>query len=223
MNEHTCTEHLVKDIKQRFRLIMDGHTAASMRQKGSQYALNWGASQLMLAQMAAEVRREVTADSADQAEADKRLYHLAVALMKEDIRECKLLATMLMPEGVMLPEVACLWVEQTRQVEVAEAAAMHVYQHLPQAGDLAYRWIASADELTQLTGYHVLSRLFMRGMVPAERAINELTDQALAALASPTLPLRHAAMNTLQRFADLGLVYRRMARGATRKAGYDFI
>ncbi len=222
MNEKTSTDAQVKEIKQRFRLIMDGHTAASMRQKGSQYALNWGASQVMLAQMADKLRSEAANNTGSQEAADA-LYHLSIALMKEDIRECKLLATMLMPRGVMLPEVACLWVEQTRQVEVAEAAAMNVYQYLPQAGDLAYRWIAADDELTQLTGYHVLSRLFMRGMAPAERGINELIDQALSALASPTPLLRHAAMNTMQRFAELGLVYRRMAQGATRKAGYDFI
>ena len=133
----------VKDIKQRFRLIMDGQTAASMREKGSQYHLNWGASQVMLRQMAQEISLEAAQDT-DQ------LYHLAIGLFKEDIRECKLLATMLMPQGMMHPDVARLWVEQTTQQEVAEAAAMNVYQYLNEAGDLAFLWIASADDLTQL-------------------------------------------------------------------------
>ena len=33
----------VKEIKQSFRLLMDGNTAQSMRDKGVEYRLNWGA------------------------------------------------------------------------------------------------------------------------------------------------------------------------------------
>ena len=34
----------VKEIKQSFRLMMDGATAQSMREKGLCYHLNWGAT-----------------------------------------------------------------------------------------------------------------------------------------------------------------------------------
>ena len=34
----------VKEIKQSFRLMMDGAVAKSMREKGLEYKLNWGAT-----------------------------------------------------------------------------------------------------------------------------------------------------------------------------------
>lgn len=209
-------QQLVKDTKRRFRLMMDGQTASSMRSKGVDYHLNWGASQVMLRQMAEDMAAELEHDA-------DTLYALAIALFKEDIRECRLLATMLMPRGMMAAEVACLWVEQTSWQEVAEAAAMNVYPYLAEAGDLAFLWIASEEELPQLTGYHVLSRLFGQGRLPEERAINEFIDQALCALGSSSLPVRKAAMNAVTRFAQLGLVYQRMAHGAMTRAGYDFV
>ena len=45
----------VKEIKQSFRQMMDGATAQSMRQKGLDYKLNWGATLPRLKEMAAEL------------------------------------------------------------------------------------------------------------------------------------------------------------------------
>ena len=44
----------VKEIKQSFRLLMDGQTAQSMREKGVEYKLNWGAAIPMLQEKARE-------------------------------------------------------------------------------------------------------------------------------------------------------------------------
>ena len=45
----------VKEIKQSFRLMMDGVASQSMRDKGLNYHVNWGASLPMLKQKAAEL------------------------------------------------------------------------------------------------------------------------------------------------------------------------
>lgn len=191
----------VQAIKRSFRLLMNGVASTSMREKGLDYKLNWGVSLVMLRQQAEEMGHD---------------YHLAIELWKENIRECKILATLLMPPEEMLPEVAELWMEQTPNVEIAEQAAFNLYQHMPAAAELAFRWIASPNELYQLCGYHVLSRLFLQGREPNERGINEFLDQAVAALASQNLSLRKAVRQSLLRFANLGLVYERMARSATK-------
>ena len=47
----------------------------------------------------------------------------------------------------------------------------------------------------------------MKGCEPNERGINELVDQALAALQGDDLPVKHAAHNCLQRLAQLGSPY----------------
>lgn len=199
-------EEKVKEIKQSFRQMMDGATAQSMRDKGLTYKLNWGATLPRLRKMADEIGKD---------------YHLAIALWKEDVRECKILSTMIMPPEEMLPEVADIWMEQTTNIEIAEQAAFNLYQYLPYAAEKAFRWLSSADDMPQICGYHILSRLFMQGKEPNERGINEFLDQALCALQSPNLSLRKAAMQSVLHFAELGLVYKRLAQSATSKVGLD--
>ena len=196
----------VQEIKRSFRLVMDGATASSMREKGLNYKLNWGASMVMLRQMAEEIGQD---------------YDLAIALWKENIRECKMLATMLMPADKMLPEVADLWMEQTTTIEVAEQAAFNLYQHLPFAADMAFRYIATDAPLYQLTGFHILSRLFMNQQEPNERGINEVIDQAMAALHGDNLTVKKAAMQCLYRLGELGLVYQRIVDSALRSAQFS--
>jgi len=203
----------VKEIKQSFRQMMDGATAQSMRQKGLDYKLNWGATLPRLKEMAAELKGDESLS----------LYDLAITLWKEDVRECKILATMLMPPEEILPEVVDIWMEQTTTVELAEQAAFNLYQHLPFAAEKAYLWLSAADDLPQICGYHVLSRLFSRRMEPNERGINEFVDQALTALQSSNPILRKAAMQSLIHFADMGLMYERIARSAIHTIGLDFL
>ena len=192
----------IKEIKQSFRLLMDGSIAQSMRDKGVDYHLNWGVTLPRLREKADEIGKD---------------YDLAIALWKENVRECKILATMIMPPGEILPEVVDIWMEQTETIEIAEQAAMNLYQHLPYAPMKAYEWMASDKDLYQLCGFHVLSRLFMNGQEPNERGINEFLDQAHVALQSPNITVRKAALNCLNRFADLGLVYQRMADSILRR------
>ena len=52
------TQHKVKEIKQSFRQLMNGVTAKSMREKGMDYHLSWGASIPDLQKMAAEYGKD---------------------------------------------------------------------------------------------------------------------------------------------------------------------
>ena len=202
MSTESLVAEQVKEIKQSFRLMMDGSVAQSMRDKGVDYHLNWGATLPRLRQKAEEIGKN---------------YDLAIALWKENVRECKILATMLMPPERILPEVVDIWMEQTTTVEIAEQAAMNLYQYLPYAPMKAYEWIASDKELYQLCGFHVLSRLFSNGQEPNERGISEYLDQAHVALMSPSISVKKAALNSLNRFADLGIVYGRLAESILRR------
>ncbi len=189
----------VKAIKQSFRQMMDGVVAQSMRDKGLQYKLNWGATLPRLRDKAEEIGKD---------------YDLAIALWKEDVRECKILATLIMPAERMLPEVCDIWMEQMPSQEMAELTAFNLWQYLPYAPEKAYQWIASEREYDQLCGFHVLTRLFMNKQEPNERGINEFLDQAQAALQGPYMSVRKAAMQSVTRFAELSLMYERMAKSA---------
>ena len=198
----------VKEIKQSFRQMMDGAVAQSMRDKGVDYKLNWGATLPRLQQKADEIGKN---------------YDLAIALWKENVRECKILATMVMPADVVLPEVIDIWMVQMPTQEIAEQAAFNLFQYLPYAPEKAYTWMASDKELYQLCGFHILSRLFMNKQEPNERGINEFIDQAVAALQGGAISVRKAAMACMMRFSELGLVYKRIAKSALKQANLDFL
>lgn len=198
------TNNKVKEIKRSFRLMMNGVASQSMRQKGAEYQVNWGIGLVELRNMAAEYGKN---------------YDLAIALWKENIRECKILATMIMPAEEMLTVIADIWMEQTPTQEIAEIAAFQLYQYLEDAPVLAFKWLASEKTLYEICGFQVLARLFMQGLEPDERGINELMDQTLAALQSESAGVRHAAMNCIQRFAGLGADYETIARKALSSVG----
>lgn len=186
-------------IKRSFRLVMNGPASQSMRQKGVDYKINWGVPFTQLRVMARDYGKN---------------YDLAVALWKENIRECKILATLIMPPASMPREVVDIWMGEVVSQELAELAAFNLFQYLDYAPELAYSWIASENELYQIAGYGVLSRLFMRGLCPDERGVGEFLDQCDVALQEGSTGVRHAALNGLMRFAQLGDEYERIARAA---------
>ena len=200
------THEKLKRIKQSFRLRMNGVASQSMREKGANYKINWGINLMELRQMANDYGKD---------------YSLAIELWKEDIRECKILATLIMPADKMLPEIVDLWMEQTPTQEIAEMAAFNLYQHLNYAPLLAYQWVASDKDIYQGCGFQLLARLFANGQEPNERGINEFLDQTITALQVDNSGVRHAALNCLQRFADLGEEYEKVAQGALKSAGFN--
>lgn len=198
---HEKTHQKLMEIKRSFRLLMNGPVSQSMREKGMDYKLNWGVSLPHLQEMAREYGKD---------------RDLAIALWKEDIRECKILATLIMPANEMPRELVDVWMEQLHGQEMAEMLSFHLLQHLDFAPALAYEWMASDKDLYQLTAYHLLSRLFLRGQEPNERGINEFLDQAAVALQSDNMGLRHAAANCVTRFASLNNTYLDIARKALK-------
>ena len=197
----------LKKIKQSFRQLMNGVTAQSLRDKGLEYHLNWGVNVLHLREMAEEYDKD---------------FSLALALWNEDVRECKILATMLMPVEEFSSDIATLWIEQLRSQEIAELLCMNILQHVPYASDMAFQLLAEERDLPRLCGFCILAHLFSRAMEPDERDINEFVDQAVCALQDNSLSLRHSALNAVQRFAGIGEMYSKIARGALRPLDLDF-
>jgi len=204
--QNNTTEERLKNIKKSFRLLMNGEASKYMREHGVDYHLNWGVAFTDLQQMAREYGQD---------------YHLAIALWKENIRECKILATLMMPPGEMTPELADLWVEQAGTHEMAEMLAFNLLQHLDYAPVLAFEWIASDQSIAQVVGFNVVARCMANGNAPDDRGISELIDQAQVAMAGNSLPVAHAAYNCLMRLASLGEEYERIVGAALKAAGID--
>lgn len=198
----------IREIKRSLRLYQNGVTAESQRGKGLNYKISWGASLGHLRDMAAEYCKD---------------YHLAIELWKSEVRECKILATMIMPVEELPIEVVEIWMEQIPSQEIAEQLVFNLLQYEPYAPMLAYKWMASDNDIYQITAYTLIGRLFMNGQEPNERGINEFLDEAIVALQSTNPSLQHAAMNSVVRFADLGPDYEVVASKAIKRAGFDFL
>lgn len=199
MNEETHQK--LMEIKRSFRLLMNGPTSQSMAQKGVGYKINWGVPFIELKKMAQEYGKD---------------YDLAIELWKEDIRECKILATLIMPAEKMLAEITDIWMEQVKSQEMAEMLAFNLLQHVEYAPVIAYQWIASDKPLYEIAGFQLLARLFANGQEANERGINEFLDQAAVALQDDNMGVKHAAANCVLRFADLGEEYEKVARMALK-------
>ena len=63
------------------------------------------------------------------------------------------MAGLLQPVESFLPEIADIWVEDIRNIEIAELTTMNLFQHLPYAPAKSFHWIASEDEYTQVCGF----------------------------------------------------------------------
>ena len=185
----TPLDEQLRYVKRSLRGVMNGPVSASMREKGLNYKVIFGVELPRLQQIATEL---------------PHTYELAAALWKENIRECRLLAGMLMPTSCMDAELARLWVEQMHYVEEAECTVLHLFSREPWASVCAFQWIADEAEMLQLCGYLLLSRLFMKGAVPSERDAQEFLDQAATVLQQPQTPVGRAASKAVVTFMAIG-------------------
>ena len=175
----------LREIKTQLRLSMNGAVSQSMREKGLVYKLNFGVELPRIKTIAAAYGKD---------------HALAQALWKEDIRECKILAGILQPVESFLPEIADIWVENIRNIEIAELTCMNLFQHLPYAPAKSFHWIAAEDEYTQVCGFLTIARLLMKKGDMDERVENEFLDQAVTAFLSDAYHVRNAAMTAIRRF-----------------------
>ena len=179
----------VRAVKREFRLMMNGITSQSMREKGLTYRTNFGVELPRLKAFADEL---------------PHTKELAAALWKEHVRECRLLAPMLMPATDFAEDLADLWVEQMHFPEEAECVVMHLFQHLPYASVKAFEWIAREEAMPQLCGWQLFGRLFGKGAQLSPRDTEEWRDQVTAALASEHFSVKQAAYRALLKYMDLG-------------------
>lgn len=179
------THEIIKDIKSKFRLYMNGPVSQSMREKGVDYKINFGIEYPRIKEIAAEYEKN---------------HDVAQELWKDNIRECKILAGLLQPVDTFYPEIAEIWIEGMHLPELAEYTVMNLFQYLPYASDVVFGWIADDREYFQVCGYLLMARLLMKGMKLNERVEAEFLDQAFTALENDGTNVRRAASVALRKF-----------------------
>ena len=103
MNENT--RETIRQIKAKFHGRMNGVASRSMSEKGLSYKVNWGIPLPELKQMAKEIDYD---------------YDVVIGLWKENIRECKILSTLVSGSNPLPREVAEIWIEDVDNQEIAE-------------------------------------------------------------------------------------------------------
>lgn len=181
------THEIINNIKKELHANMNGIASAYMRQNGPAYRLNWGIELPRLKAIAAEFEPN---------------HQVAQRLWQEDVRESRILATLLMPAENFDIELCRLWAEQIPNAEIAQMAVMNLFARLPYAADLAFQWLAGNREMLQLCGLLLVTRLLINGADITPDAKNEVVDQARSLLTSPNLHVRKAAQNTLLRLEE---------------------
>lgn len=137
---------LLKDIRSRCRMAMNGVVSTKMREQGLVYKLNFGCSLSQIKEIAQRYNLDAK---------------LAEELWKEDVRELKILATMLYPFSDFTKDIAEKWVYDIPNQEIREQLCMNLLQNLDYARDLSIEWIALKNESVRCTGYWLLARLLI--------------------------------------------------------------
>lgn len=140
----------LRDIRKQLRLAMNGVISTSMRQKGMNYKLIFGVP-------IPEIKHIAAAHEPDA--------ELARALWKEDVREMKILATLLFPAGSMTQEEALAWMREIPYPEIAEQCCNNLFPTVEQPDQLALKFLADKKSpFGRMCGFLLWAQLFKKNL-----------------------------------------------------------
>lgn len=178
------TDTVLRQIRTDLRLSMDGVVAASMRTKGMDYRMNFGVNIPRIREISQKYRPDKT---------------LAEVLWKENVRELKILATLLYPADGMSKETAERWGAGIINQEIREQICRNLFQEVAFADQLVDEWTRNEDERMRTTGYWLFARLcIVRSETTARVSKSLLLRHAVEDLKNESLLLRQAALNALK-------------------------
>ncbi len=182
--EGVTMETIIRNIRSELRLSMNGVTATSMREKGVHYRMNFGVDLMRIGVIASHYVPDA---------------FLAETLWNEDVRELKIIATLLYPVDRFTRDAADRWVEAINNQEIREQVCRNFFQQLPFAGQLVNDWCGREEEQVRTTGYWLYARLCItRAASLAEVESDKLLEHAAKDLKSESMLLRQASLNVLR-------------------------
>ena len=189
-------KELIRNIRTDLRLAMNGVVSSSMRDKGMDYKLNFGVDVPRIKEIAAKYEPNA---------------NLAKELWKLDVRELKILSTMLYPLDEFKEKNANEWANEIPNQEIRENLCRNLLQELPYADELVQNWVENSNESLRLTGYWLYVRLMMIKADALERIkTSPIVEKALSDVHSKDSLLSTAALNVLKQ------VVRRDQEGSDR-------
>ncbi len=147
-------------IKKNIYLHKNGIVSESMEAKGIHYGLNYGVSIPDLKQMADTFPHDAI---------------LGQLLWNENIRETKLLATLLYPTEMMNEEKATTWLKDIHNIELAEQTARNLFSKSPDAASIANNWCQATNSWQCSIGFMTAAY----GMTTLSLDIRSIIDQQI--------------------------------------------
>lgn len=176
-------------IRTDLRLSMNGVVSSSMRNKGVDYKMIFGVDTPRISRIAQKYQSDKS---------------LAEILWIEDVREMKIMATLLYPIDQFNKETASNWISVIRDQELREQACKNLLQKLPYADKLVEESINNDDEVIRSTGLWLFARLCIIGSELVNKINSELLlSIAIRDLKSESLLLRQSALNSLKYFGRI--------------------
>lgn len=175
-------QETIQQIRKQLRLAMNGVVSSSMRDKGMDYKMNFGVSVPKIKEIASQYEPSES---------------LASLLWEQDVRELKIMATLLYPADAFTAEAANRWVSELKHLEIAEQLVANLLPKLPFAEALATQWITDTREFVSVTGYLLLARLCTLG--------NQLTDSTAGLMVNAAASVVEEGLSRRQRAASLAL------------------
>lgn len=177
-------KELIRNIRTDLRLAMNGIVSSSMRDKGMDYKLNFGVDVPRIKGIAAKYEPNA---------------NLAKELWKLDVRELKILSTMLYPLDEFKEKNANKWANEIPNQEIRENLCRNLLQELSYADELVQKWAEDSNESLRLTGYWLYVRLMMIEADVLERIKTmPIIEKALVDVHSEDNLLSTAALNVLK-------------------------
>lgn len=177
-------EDIIRKIRTDLRLSMNGVVSSSMRDKGINYRMNFGVGIPRINQISEKYNKD---------------KDLADVLWLEDVRELKILATLLYPIEQYSKETAKSWISVIGDQELREQLCKNLLQYLVFADELVEECVKDVNETIRATGYWLFARLCIIKSKTVE-SINSgnLLDIAVSDLKSESMLVRQSALNALK-------------------------
>lgn len=149
-----------KEFQQILKLIKsrrNGDVAASMKEHGITYKLNWGVSVVELREIARSFEPN---------------HLLALKLWNKQWRETMILATLLDEPDEVTEEQMDFWTKSMENSEIAEQASASLWVRTKFAFTKALEWCRGKKHLVRFTGIHLAGRLALAD----KNAIDEMFE-----------------------------------------------
>jgi 3-methyladenine DNA glycosylase AlkD len=175
------------DIKKELRASMNGILSARMREAGMPFKLIFGVELPRLQSIAAEFPQDAD---------------LAQRLWKQNIRETRLLAIMLMPVDAFTAEASGIWAEEMLTAEEAQVMAMLLLSKTKHAKETCLSWLKEAKPLPSVCACLCMRHLLIKGTVLEPKEAEFIEDCTTRMLPKANLHLRKAIQSLKEALKD---------------------